>query len=321
MLQRIAASRGRSLPHAYRAAESRLASPFTTLTKAGVTTQSPPLPTATRRSEAGWKLCPRATVVSSPAARSRAPGTETYRDFLSSPDIDLDHIQSDMTCTKFRDSIWGFVIYRCSQGNEAAWLRLLQALRNQVQESLRFYIRQDMLESHDLHVIDDETLRSGATSHQVRDHFRSWVQADLEDRLRPDAADLQDDVGWWRAVSTPRYEYCLFVDELCLESVDHPGVDSPVVKLLHKNWESPYSPQERNYNAHAPFHDGSTEYDEEDVGWMYMPVQDYLGKYSLLGKATGTTNMSGPRTLTEPKTKVLFQDIGGRNLSASRLDL
>ncbi|KAK8068161.1 hypothetical protein PG996_007273 [Apiospora saccharicola] len=111
-----------------------------------------------------------------------------------------------------------------------------------------------MLEFHDLCVIDDETLRSGATSHQVRDHFRSWVPANLEDRLRSDAADLEDD------------------------SVNHPGCNSPVVKLLHKDWESPFPPQERNHKVPAPFHDGATEYEEEDLGWMYMPVQDYLGK-------------------------------------------
>ena len=125
---------------------------------------------------------------------------------------------------------------------------------------------------------------SGATSHQVRDHFQSWVPKNLEGRFRPDATDLEDDVDWIHAASTPRYEYCLFVDDLCLESVDYPGVNSPVVKLLHKNWESPFHLQERNYKAPSPFHDGATEYEEEDVGWMYMPLQKYLHKYDLLGK-------------------------------------
>ncbi|KAK9446275.1 chitinase [Metarhizium brunneum] len=197
---------------------------------------------------------------SSPAGPSRISGTETYLDYTLSPDINFDHIKSTMTCTKFHDSIWGFVIYRCSQGEQTAWDRLLQALRRKVQEDA-----------------------SGATSHQVRDHFESWVPKNLEDRLRPDATNSQNDVGV-HATSTPRYEYCLFVDDVCLESVDHPGVNSPVVKLLHKNWESPFPPQERNYTVPAPSHDGATEYHEEDVGWMYMPLQEYLYKYDLLGK-------------------------------------
>lgn len=128
------------------------------------------------------------------------------------------------------------------------------------------------------------TVISGATSHQVRDHFQSWVPKNLKDRLRPDADDPQNDIDWIYATSTPRYKYCLFVDDICLESVDHPGTDSPVVKLLCKNWESPFPPQERNYIVHAPFHDGATEYDEEDVGWMYLPLYEYLDKYDLLGK-------------------------------------
>lgn len=34
----------------------------------------------------------------------------------------------------------------------------MQALRSKIQEDLRFYIREDMLEFHDLRVIDDKTL-------------------------------------------------------------------------------------------------------------------------------------------------------------------
>ncbi|KAL2130078.1 hypothetical protein VTI74DRAFT_6916 [Chaetomium olivicolor] len=196
------------------------------------------------------------------AGHSRVSGTATYLDYRLKPDVDFDHIQSNMKCAKFHDQVWGFVIYRCSEGNQTAWVRLLEALGNRIQEDLR----------------------PSTTSHEVRDHFRSWVQKDLEDRLRPDATNLDDYAGWLRATSTPRYEYCLFVDDICLESVDHPGIDSPVVKLLCKNWESPFPLEERNYTVPAPFHDGATEYDEEDVGWMYMPLQCYLDKYAVLGK-------------------------------------
>lgn len=30
------------------------------------------------------------------------------------------------------------------------------------------------------------------------------------------------------------------------------------------------------------FHDGVTEYHEEDVGWMYMPVSEYVNWYGRL---------------------------------------
>ncbi|KAM0523146.1 hypothetical protein ACHAPE_001638 [Trichoderma viride] len=130
---------------------------------------------------------------------------------------------------------------------------------------------------------------SGATSHQVREHFQSWVPKNLEDRVRPDAANLEDNMGWLGlqyATSTPRYEYCLFADDICLESMDQSGYDMPVVKILPRDWESSLSPEEMSQPVPAPYHDGVTEYWEEDVGWMYMPLNDYMDKYDLLGRVS-----------------------------------
>lgn len=58
----------------------------------------------------------------------------------------------------------------------------------------------------------------------------------------------------------------------------------PVVKLLDKAWESPFPPEERKYTVPYPFHDDATDDWEEDVGWMYMPLTEYLYKYDMLGK-------------------------------------
>ncbi|KAI1369131.1 hypothetical protein F5Y08DRAFT_293685 [Xylaria arbuscula] len=239
------------------------------------------------------RICPRAIMSSNSVELSLAienlaienpPIKErTYLDYKGRRQVDVDLIRSTMTCTKFHDSVWGFVIYRCSQSHEAAWLRLLQELRDEALKDLRFEISEDLLEYHDLHIIDDRRLY-GATSDQVRDHFRSWVATSLEQRLRPGATDSPEDVGWLCATSTPRYQFCLFVDDICLESVDHPGTHTPVIKILDKDWESPFPPEERNYTVPAPYHDGATEYMEEDVGWMYMQPIDYLGKYTLLGQ-------------------------------------
>ncbi|KAG6000756.1 hypothetical protein E4U21_005027 [Claviceps maximensis] len=114
----------------------------------------------TARSDADASCRPRAMTSSSPAGDSAGvSSSETYLDWnMSKPDMDFDHIKSTMTCDRFRDSVWGFVIYRCSRGHQSAWDRMLQDLRGQVQESLRFYIRQDLLPFHDLHVIDDPEL-------------------------------------------------------------------------------------------------------------------------------------------------------------------
>jgi hypothetical protein len=39
------------------------------------------------------------------------------------------------------------------------------------------------------------------------------------------------------------------------------------------------SPEERNYKIDPDWHDGITEEEEEDVGWMYMSVSDYVDTY------------------------------------------
>lgn len=68
--------------------------------------------------------------------------------------------------------------------------------------------------------------------------------------------------------------------------MDQSGYDMPVVKILCRDWDSPWSPEERSQPVPAPFHDGFTEYDEEDVGWMYMPLSNYMDKYDLLGRVS-----------------------------------
>lgn len=61
-----------------------------------------------------------------------------------------------------------------------------------------------------------------------------------------------------------------------------------MVKLLCKDWKDPLSSEVRQSAVvHPRFHDGVTEYDEEDVGWMYMPVSVYV--------ETGTTGSAGAK--------------------------
>lgn len=73
-----------------------------------------------------------------------------------------------------------------------------------------------------------------------------------------------------------RLNFPLFVDDICLESLVH--MDLPVVKILYKQWGN-LSPGERNYKIDPDWHDGVTEEEEEDVGWTYMSVVDYVDMY------------------------------------------
>lgn len=80
-----------------------------------------------------------------------------------------------------------------------------------------------------------------------------------------------------------RYKFCLFVDDICLESLDQKGSNWPVVKVLEKNW-GPLPADQRQYKIHPDYHDGETDQEEEEVGWMYMPADWYMEWYELLTK-------------------------------------
>jgi hypothetical protein len=148
---------------------------------------------------------------------------------------------------------------------------------------------------HELTVIEDEESLSGADSHTVRDAFRAWVADDLTPRLKStERWGGQEEVRRILRSNTPvgdpywnaeryhpamcmptRWQFCLFVDENCLRSLDasadQPG---PHVKLLNTDWKG-----DRSVNIAEGWEDGETDDETEDVGWMYMDVLEHVEAY------------------------------------------
>ncbi|KAK0120218.1 valine--tRNA ligase [Cadophora gregata] len=222
-------------------------------------------------------------VKSVPMYRAMSTGSETSRPRTGYSGIDgqlprcLEILKHEMTSPEFHDSVWGFVIYRCVKGNDAAWNSLLQIIQDDVRTSFEpenhtSPIPDDILQYHDLHVVDDKKLY-GASIRQVREHFREWVPRSLNSRLRPDT--MIDDITRIGADTTPRYMLCLAVDQICLESLDHPGSNSPVAKLVFKDFNLKEESAEEKlayaerYEQHTP-----------DEGWMYMPLAQYTETYT-----------------------------------------
>ncbi|KAL4873058.1 hypothetical protein BDV12DRAFT_182681 [Aspergillus spectabilis] len=145
---------------------------------------------------------------------------------------------------------WGFVVYRCTYGNERQWQRMVQLIQTEVQESLTLNRRLDLLDGHQAIFIEDA------------------APADLELKIQGLA---------------PRYNFCLFVDEICLESLDY--MSMPVVKVLCR-FSGVRGENEREYTVYPGYEDGETEEEEEDVGWMYRAVVNYCGIYVRLMEAT-----------------------------------
>ncbi|KAL4808172.1 hypothetical protein BDV18DRAFT_158284 [Aspergillus unguis] len=177
---------------------------------------------------------------------------------------------------------WGFVVYRCTyKDNNPQWQRMLNALNIGITEGLEIYERPDLLSSHRLTVMDDAAKYDGATAHDVRDYFHAWVTGELPTVLKDpiiwdDAVLGTNEEGAVQMQLGARYNFCLLVDDVCLESLDR--MERPVVKLLCR-FQGYREPGDRGYGVHPEFEDGEMEFDEEDVGWMYMSVGEYCSHY------------------------------------------
>ncbi|KAF2131241.1 hypothetical protein P153DRAFT_394602 [Dothidotthia symphoricarpi CBS 119687] len=200
---------------------------------------------------------------------------------------------------------WGFVIVRAVYGpsSDAPWAQLLELFRANVSETLRLEHHLELLPRHEITIIEDEATLAGADSYAARRAFRAWVAADLPQRLRDDCLEelggltrvrdklLSNDAHSARntthpaSIVPPRWEYCLFVDQDCLRSVEKgpedPDLKDPALKILTTDWELeevevPTEEFTRDWDG------GETDNGAEEVGWMYMDMTDYVAVYDRL---------------------------------------
>jgi hypothetical protein len=169
-------------------------------------------------------------------------------------DVSLSSIVESMKNPEIRGSDpWGFVTYLCTYGNDEAWERMVKLIKDSLQGQAKQKTIvnhggkdwddlevQHLLWRHELTLIEDRDKLDGATSHEVRDHFIHWVKDELIQKRLSSASDevhralansRPGRMGPDRVLG-PRYNFCLFVDDICLEYLDK--MASPVVKILWK---------------------------------------------------------------------------------------
>lgn len=179
---------------------------------------------------------------------------------------------------------WGWVVYRTSYSDEEAWQKMLNILHEDVIDSLQLYKRMDLLPFHEMIIMEDKAKFEGTTSHDIRDHFTAWVADTVEPKMitalsESEMKQLRDpykeDPGPEWTMGT-RYNFCLFIDDICLESMEH--MSNPVVKMLAKNFGA-RKPEHRNYAVYPGWEDGESEESDEEVGWMYTWVMENVSNY------------------------------------------
>ncbi|KAH7067800.1 hypothetical protein FB567DRAFT_541742 [Paraphoma chrysanthemicola] len=203
------------------------------------------------------------------------------------------------------DTKWGFVIVRAVYGpsSDALWAQWLQIFRTRVLENLRLEDQLELLPHHEITIIEDEATLAGADSYAARRAFRAWVATDLPPRLRNECLEEFGGLPQVRAkllsndeynapntihpagVVPPRWQYCIFVDQDCLRSVEKgpedPDMQDPALKILTTHW-GPEEEAEPTEEFTTDWDGGETDDDAEDVGWMYVDMTDYVAVYDRL---------------------------------------
>lgn len=210
-------------------------------------------------------------------------------------------------------SYWGFVIYRCAYGDDAAWARLVSAIKQCTQENLEYYGSEDLMDSLNLSIREDASLLKGASKDFVRRQFKEWVasaEADGE-RLRDGHPILASGLG-----STPRYQYCIHVDEDALHSINsNSNSESPLsdvradayVNLIKANWALPSGEEAEYMKREIGIEDPTDEGEKPvegcrmtDVGWMKVSLRSIMpGMYLQLQPGAWDESYTRPPEVAE----------------------
>lgn len=199
---------------------------------------------------------------------------------------------------------WGFVIYRCTYGDDVAWSRFLDHLNKRKDYVLEdCYCTPELAASIDWNVQEDPAL-DGASKDEVRRRFKQWVASDAcrtEFPADMDASRLQ-----CLLAENPRYNYCIHVDADSLDSVINrgpPPTEPDMENISYVNliraddaWEAldfdrcDWSRRKLVPDQEEdPFDEGEPEVEGSrlsDVGWMKVSPDGLVpGVYDILTRS------------------------------------
>ncbi|WYZ43574.1 hypothetical protein EsH8_VII_000010 [Colletotrichum jinshuiense] len=109
---------------------------------------------------------------------------------------------------------WGFVVYRGTYSDDTLWEKCVALLKSNVNYWLRVHNQEDIL-GPDLvwTIIEDRETLDGAPKEEVRTRFREWAAGRSVERDGPGAD------GPWVGQRSPRFRFCVYVDQASLDSL------------------------------------------------------------------------------------------------------
>jgi len=198
---------------------------------------------------------------------------------------------------------FGFVIYRCTYRDDAAWTQLLSLIKREAQEDIKeLGPGRDWLGAHlEWTVVEDPTL-DGATQEEVKMRFDGWADGVMEEYERASTDNVR---------GLPRFNFCVFVDKKCLASLEKSkavvdGRKPPVFVVLMRakrgipTWvleaqaSASRRPRSSEDEEEEIFEDEEEEEEEDDIPlaayeatWMYVETQHLLSLYNSLHADSG----------------------------------
>ena len=242
-------------------------------------------------------------------ARQKARTAMASEDEHHSRDLGNAGLQIKRTFKHLGHKYWGFLVYRCTYRDDHAWSRFMAILNRSVQESLQYDGTKELMDSLNHIVREDPSLLDGVSKELVRQRFREWVaspEADAERQMASAQPVLIDGIG-----STPRYSYCVHVDEDALRSVVHDGNGTPeegmtkiggYVNLIKADWALPSGEEaeerRREFEIEDPCDEGEEPVEDcrmYDVGWMKVSIDSLMpGMYAMLQSGAWDENYVRP---------------------------
>lgn len=112
---------------------------------------------------------------------------------------------------------WGFVIYRGTYSNDAAWQRYVDLLKNEIQTKLEYYGRAELLLQYLQWTIIEDPALEGLSKAAIRQTFQEWVlhRSVGRDGTGADYPGLMLDSD----CIIPRFSHCIYVDKGCLNTL------------------------------------------------------------------------------------------------------
>lgn len=111
---------------------------------------------------------------------------------------------------RFSQTKWGYVIYRCTYGDDKLWEELMQFLKDNARRHLEETNDMDLWDSLEWKVVSDSQKLDGANTKQVAELHRLWVESDEARAEQPTAQ--------FYIPLTSRQIFCVHVDADALSS-------------------------------------------------------------------------------------------------------